>query len=258
MTFNPSKCNIIHGTRKLEPLGHVYTLKGIPLEAVDSATYLSVDVTKDLTWNKQVHKAATKGNRALGFIKRNIKTKSGVKKELADKALVWPTLEYASTVWSPHLKKLKTEVEKVQRRAARYVTHRYAPLDSPTEMLQTLKWESLEQRRLKARGVMGYRVVHGRVGISSEQLVSSTSSTRGHDMRYQTIYGRTDYNKKTFFPSLIPCGIGSQVKSSPRPAWKTSKANWPISTSNHQSSSLSLFVFNTILFYLFCHPFAFL
>ena len=98
----------------------------------------------------------------------------------------------------------QTEVEKVQRRAARYVTHRYAPLDSPTEMLQTLKWESLEQRRLKARVVMGYRVVHGLVGISSELLVPSTSSTRGHDMRYQTIYGRTDYYKKTFFPSLIP------------------------------------------------------
>ena len=61
MTFNPSKCNVIHVTRKLEPLRHVYALKGTPLEAVESATYLGVDVANDLTWNKQVHKAAAKG-----------------------------------------------------------------------------------------------------------------------------------------------------------------------------------------------------
>ena len=88
MTFNPSKCDVIHVTRQLEPLRHVYTLKGTPLEAVESATYLGVDVANDLTWSKQVHKAAAKGNRAPGFIKRNIKTKSGVTKELAYKALV--------------------------------------------------------------------------------------------------------------------------------------------------------------------------
>ena len=75
MTFDPSKCNVIHATRKLMPLRHVYTLKGTPLEAVELATYLGVDVANDLTWNKQVNKAAAKGNRALGFIKRNIKTK---------------------------------------------------------------------------------------------------------------------------------------------------------------------------------------
>ena len=185
-------------------LHHVYTLKGTRLEAVESATYLGVDVTNDLTWNKQVHKAAAKGNRALGFIKRNVKTKSGVTKDLAYKSLVRPTLEYSSTVWSPHLRKLKKEVEKVQRRAARYVSNRYTPMDIPTEMMQSLKWETLEQRRLKSRVVMGYRIVHGLVGIHPDQLVSSISSTRGHDMKYNTIYGRTDYYRKTFFPSLIP------------------------------------------------------
>ena len=118
------------------------------------------------------------------------------------KVLVRPTLEYTSTVWSPHLKK---EVEKVQQRAARYVSNHYTPMDSPTEMMQSLKWETLEQRRLKSRAVMGYKIVHGLVGIPPDQLVPSTSSTRGHDMKYNTIYGRTDYYRKTSSHPSYPC-----------------------------------------------------
>ena len=72
-------------------------------------------------------------------------------------------------------------------------------MDSPTEIMQSLKWETLEQRRLKSRVVMGYRIVHGLVGIRPDQLVPSASSTRGHDMKYNTIYGRTDYYR-IFFP----------------------------------------------------------
>ena len=85
--------------------------KSITLILNDASSYQYTSCIKYLGascwWNKLVHKAAAKGNRALRFIKRNIKTKSGVTKELAYKALVRPTLEYASTVWSPHLKKLK-------------------------------------------------------------------------------------------------------------------------------------------------------
>ena len=70
-------------------------------------------------------------------------------------------------------------------------------------VLQTRKWETLEQRRLKTH-VMGFRIVNGLVGISSHQLVPSTSSTRGHDMRYSRIYSRTDYYRTICIPCLIP------------------------------------------------------
>ena len=36
-------------------------------------------------------------------------------------ALVRPHVEFASAVWDPHLKKNIKEVEKIQRRAARFV-----------------------------------------------------------------------------------------------------------------------------------------
>jgi hypothetical protein len=45
-------------------------------------------------------------------------------KEQAYKALVRPSLEYACSVWDPHLKADINKMEMVQRRAARYVTNK--------------------------------------------------------------------------------------------------------------------------------------
>ena len=149
-------------------------------------------------------KAAAKGSKSLGFIKRNIRSSRSSTRELAYKALVRPTVEYASSVWSPHQGELKYAIERVQRRAARYVTKRYDRLDSVTDMLNELTWETLEQRRKKARVVMGYRIIHGLVAISSQQLQSTEVRTRGHSEKYRQIPARTNYYKHTFFPSFIP------------------------------------------------------
>ena len=46
-------------------------------------------------------------------------------KETAYKGMVRPILEYGSSVWDPHTDKLQEEVEKVQHRAARFVTRNY-------------------------------------------------------------------------------------------------------------------------------------
>ena len=170
---------------------------------MDTATYLGIHAASDLTWHKQVNKVAAKGNRALGFTKRNIRTTSQATKELAYCTLVRPVMEYAASVWSPHLKGYKEVLEKVQRRAARYVLHEYGEGTSPTNMIHRLKWESLEQRRLKARVVMTYRIVHKLVKIPSDQFVPTASSTRGHDMRFHRIYNKTNYYKYSFFPSVI-------------------------------------------------------
>ena len=204
MSFNPTKCNIIHMSRKKDPLLHTYHIKGTNLEAVENATYLGINVAKDLSWNRQVSRVAAKGNRMLGFVKRNVVTTSRSTKELAYNSLVRPTMEYASSVWCPYYKNQIYDIEMVQRRAARYCLHAYTKKESVTTMLQMLKWETLEQRRLKARVVMGYRVVNDLVMIPKDQLIPNTSSTRGHHMKFQTLYAKRNYYKYTFFPSFIP------------------------------------------------------
>ena len=48
----------------------------------------------------------------------------------------------------------------VQRRAARYACNRYHNTSSVTDMLQTLTWPTLQQRRLKTKLIMFYKIVH--------------------------------------------------------------------------------------------------
>ena len=88
MYFNPSKCNIIHVSRKKKPLLYTYHIKSTNLKAVDIATYLGIEVSKELTWHKQVSKVAAKENRVLRFVRLNITTTSQCIKELAYKTLV--------------------------------------------------------------------------------------------------------------------------------------------------------------------------
>ena len=69
-------------------------------------------------------------------------------KEAAYKGLEWPILEYASPVWDPHGIVVQEELEKVQNRAARFVTGNYNfETGSVTSILEQLGWESLHKRR---------------------------------------------------------------------------------------------------------------
>ena len=107
MEFNPSKCQILHIT-KSKLLNTQYTLYGQVLESTNTAKYLGVTLSKELSWNEHINSITAKANRTLGFVKRNVKTKNEKVKELAYKSLVRPQVEYASPVWSPNtLIKLK-------------------------------------------------------------------------------------------------------------------------------------------------------
>ena len=88
--------------------------------------YLGVSITKDLCWNTHINQIASKANRTLGFVKRNVRKTNQSVKELAYKTLVWPQFEYASTVWSPYTKQNIQKIEMVQWQAARWVLDSYS------------------------------------------------------------------------------------------------------------------------------------
>ena len=72
-------------------------------------------------------------------------------------------------------------LEKVQRRAARWVLSDYSYHSCVTAMLHQLKWQPLATRRKHQRLNLFYQVIHGLVGLSLPDYIDFTSrSTRNH------------------------------------------------------------------------------
>ena len=135
--------------------------------------YLGVTITNDLKWNTHISSVCTKANRTLGFLRRNLYSCPPDVKEAAYKGLVRPVLEYGSSVWDPHTHGLQEELEKVQNRAARFVTGNYVfETGSMTGILGQLKWESLKKRRKDSRLILLYKGLKGKTRIYPQMTLS--------------------------------------------------------------------------------------
>ena len=93
-----------------------------------------------------ISNVCTKANRTLGFFRRNLYSCPLDVKEAAYKGLVRPVLEYESSVSDPHTHGNQEELEKVQNRAARFVTGNYVfKTGSMTGILSQLKGDLLRK-----------------------------------------------------------------------------------------------------------------
>ncbi len=164
MEFHPGKCEVLTFTRKRKSIKRNYTLYGQVLKHVEIAKYLGIKFQEDMRWNHHISDVTGKASRTLGFLKRNLQVSSRQLKTTAYQTLVRPLIEYAPALWDPHpdnYKKGISLIEKVQRRAARWVTSRYGNRSSPTEMLAELEWPSLEVGPMSCHSLQG---VHGTCG----------------------------------------------------------------------------------------------
>ena len=194
--FHTVKCNLLTVSRKREKEPRVYTLHGQVLEQVSESKYLGLIHQQDGSWTRHIEETVKKANQTLGFLRRNLKIGSVRTKNLAYKTLVRPILEYASSVWDPHLQKDIDEIEKVQRRAARFVQNRHRNTSSVGEMLFQLEWPTLEERRSESRIQMLTKILDGRVAVKCKDLKPAVDRSRRtsvcHNKQLQELYSRTD------------------------------------------------------------------
>ncbi len=206
MSFNPSKCSTMFMTRSKTPLHTSYNMMGQKLEVVEHHPYLGVEINKDLNWGKHITNATNSASKTLGFLKRNMSKCDPTVKTAAYKTLVRPKLEYAASVWDPHQAKFITKLEKIQRRAARFVMGDHRRDSSVTTMLNTLEWPTLQARRRVSRLCLFYKAVHQIAAITIPAYVLSTPRT-GRDgrtyLRYIPIFCRTNVYKFSYIPRTI-------------------------------------------------------
>ena len=121
-----------------------YTLNGSQIMSVLTEKDLGVHISTKLSWNYHIDVIISKANKMLGMIKRTCTNQCDQKTKILYKSLVRSQLEYASQVWSPYTKEKITALERVQRRATKFILK--TDLSYP-ERLFKLKLLPLEYRR---------------------------------------------------------------------------------------------------------------
>ena len=97
-------------------------------------------------------------------------------KEAAYKGLVRPVLEYGSSVWDPHTHCLREELEKVQNRAARFVTGNY--------VFET----SLNKRRKDSRLILLYKCLKSKARIPTDDLIPKNRHCRNQHFGFSDTF----------------------------------------------------------------------
>ena len=89
-------------------------------------------------------------------------------------------MEYRSSVWDPQSILLQDKLEKVQKRAARFVTGNYIyETGSINGILKQLNWESLKKAAERYTLIVLYKGLKGAASIPTNGLVPQESLLPG-------------------------------------------------------------------------------
>ena len=99
-------------------LARISQLPDVQVKAMEAQKYLGGLVIKNLQWNSQVLAA----KRTLGFLRRlTFDTHDQRARKLLYLSLVRSNLAYCSQVWAPQAANLIHDIERIQRRAAKFI-----------------------------------------------------------------------------------------------------------------------------------------
>ena len=189
MLFNPRKC--VHVQIGKDAPDNNVTLGNETIPTSDSFKYLGVIIQSDLKWNSHITCITGKANRSLGILRRSLAEAPVKTKLTAYKTIVRPILEYATPVWSPHYVGLINTVDKVQRRAVRWIYY-LKKYDSVSECMNRNHIVSLHDRRDELDILFLRRVEAGLYDISLNTYIRFTS---GHNTRGKVISWQHNINQ---------------------------------------------------------------
>ncbi|CAB3381625.1 Hypothetical predicted protein [Cloeon dipterum] len=127
MLLNQRKSYAMDITRARAPLYFEYTVNGAPIEYVNKQRLLGVQISSDLRWDVQTDAVRAKAARVLSFAARNLRGCTQRVKRVAYLSLIKPILTFGLPAWHPTTQANTTKLERVQRRALRFIHGRRPP-----------------------------------------------------------------------------------------------------------------------------------
>lgn len=160
MRFNATKCYILSVNKSSS---YFYDLNNTVLKDVVNNPYLGLAISNDLKWTNHINNICKKASSTIGFIRRNLRHSPTKCRRTAYISLVRSTLEYGAVVWDPFLQSDIDKLEKIQRKAARFISGDYKSRDRGcvTRMLENLDLPLLQERRKQLRLTFMFKVVEG-------------------------------------------------------------------------------------------------
>lgn len=206
MIVNTEKTVSMCITRKKYPLHYAYSLGSSTLKQVNNYKYLGVTFTTNLSWNSHIENICASAFRKLCFLRHKLRNSPSSVKLLCYQSYIRPKLEYACVVWDPYTKCNIDKLERIQRKAVRFIYSKFRHTDSPSELMSANNIPLLQSRRRQLRLDFLSSLLNHRVAIDPSLYLTplSTRYTRHHQPNSFTPYfARTDTYKFSFFPRTV-------------------------------------------------------
>ena len=207
MDFNTKKCKIMRITRKQVPFTNSVHMNDTVLEEVKEFKDLGILTDCSLSWNSHTDMITAKANRMLGLIKRTCKDlKDTATLKTLFCSLVRSNLEYCSVVWSPFTKRNIEKLERIQRRATKFILKSNDQYDI---RLRELKLLTLEQRRFSFDVTFLFKALNGYMDVDFSQFLDFYCQEDRYSFRYfdnrslKKRFARTNVLKNSFFHRIV-------------------------------------------------------
>lgn len=207
LIFHPDKCVFMNITCGSDKKLSSYKMGDHTLSESKCEKDIGVHIDNNLKFDVHISNAVKTANRVLAVARRTFECLNANIFSMIFKGLIRPHLEYAAPVWSPNLKKHKTLIENVQRRATKLVPG--LSLLEYHQRLRKLKLPTLAYRRARGDMIQVYKILTDNKdgydkSIPSLFTYSDTSSgLRGHPKKINTCRAQKNIGKYYFTTRVI-------------------------------------------------------
>ena len=197
------KCVILSISNSKSPKPRLYTIDGFTIPQTSSCSDLGVIVDDKLSFSAHVLSTTKKAYKQSIIMSRCFLSKNPYLLTRAFSTYVRPILEYASPIWSPHLRRDIDSLEKVQRRFTKtFHNLRFLPYNI---RLERLNLQSVSLRHSNLDLCTCYRLLHHLTHLDPLLFVSprNHSVTRGHPFTLTKPIVHLNSSKYSFFSRIV-------------------------------------------------------